>query len=92
MKFNNRLLKTDKAYLILQMAGKKRINLYKVLQIPFILNPGSLNEDTTSANRFNDNEEPRYSLRSLERFAPWPGQTRLYRYKRSELFVYLQGG
>lgn len=40
---------------------------YKVLHTVFQL---SRDEDI-SASRFEDNEELRYSLRSVERFAPW---------------------
>ena len=33
--------------------------------------PPSLAPESASANRYRDNEELRYSLRSLEKFAPW---------------------
>ena len=39
---------------------------YLILQ-----SPNTVEDDTLSALRFTDNEELRYSLRSLEKYAPW---------------------
>ena len=45
------------------MVGRDTLNLFMTLQ--------SISERDLAASRFEDNEELRYSLRSLEQYAPW---------------------
>ncbi|EFC50785.1 N-acetylglucosamine-1-phosphate transferase [Naegleria gruberi] len=69
--------KTNKALTKKTTKKSKKENTPKVKNDSEIINNGTTTknatktDDTNSSNRFRDNDELRYSLRSLERFAPW---------------------